>query len=149
MSLIISNFARRVADYAKQNRARLIKWLVILAACLLGALLIYYGVEEFHAWRFAKKVEAIDKRIGERESEIKAAEAVIYALKTEIAAKDALLEELDNQASAAKVVYVKSKAEVVYLKEKYEDTRTAPDIPACVSYADACAELARLGFQCR
>lgn len=144
--MILNNFLFRVRQWARENRASLIKWLLILLAVIVGALLIYYGVERFHAWRFEKKVEALDKRYQQKDAEIKAAEAVINALKTEIAAKDALLEELDRQAGAAQKVVERTRTEYVYLKGEYEKTRDNPLPAAPVSCADLRAELAALGL---
>lgn len=149
MSLILSNFARRVADYAKQNRARLIKALLILVAALFLGYLLYYGIEKWYAWRFEKRVEAIDKRIGEKDAEIKAAEAFINALKTEIAAKDALLEELEKQAVDANNALRDARGRVVTLKENYETIRYLPLPSTPVSCADACRDLAAVGYACR
>lgn len=147
--MIISNFLYRVGQYAKENRARLINWLLILAAVIVGALLIYYGVERFHAWRFEKRVEALDKRYEKAEAEAKAAEALINALKTELRAKDALLEELDKQAAAAQKVVERTRTVYVSLKDEYEKTRDNPDVPVDISNCGACAELARAGHACK
>lgn len=149
MSILLSNFLRRLGDFLHQNRARVIKWLLILAAVLIGAWLIYYGVERFHAWRYEKAVEAKDREFRAAEAKINAAEAVINALKVEIAAKDALIEELDKQANAAQKVVEKTRTVYVSLKDEYEKTRDNPNVPADISNCGACAELARAGHPCK
>lgn len=147
--MILNNFLYRVGQYAKENRARLIKWALILAAVIVGALLIYYGVERFHARRFEKRVEALDKRYEKAEAEAKAAEALINALKVELRAKDALLEELDKQAAAAQKVVERTRTVYVSLKDEYEKTRDNPLPAADVSCDDVCAKLAALGRPCQ
>lgn len=146
MSLFISNFLRRVADFARQNRARLIKLLLIVALAFAAAGLIYYGVEKWHGWKYEKAVQALDRRINEEEIKIKAAEQLINALKTEIAAKDALIVELDKAYEFARSAHGKTRTEYVYLRGEYEKTRDNPDVPASVSCADLRAELAELGI---
>lgn len=144
--MIINNLLYRVGDLIKRNRAAVIKWLLIFAAVIVGALLIYYGVEKLHAWRFAKRVEALDIQYKKAEDTIKAAEELINSLKTEIAAKDALLEELDKQGRAAQKVVERTRTEYVYLKGEYEKTRDNPVPVTGATCSDLRAELADLGI---
>lgn len=147
--MILNNFLFRVGQWARQNRTRLVRLILIVAAALILAGLIYYSVERFHAWRYEKAVEAKDKEFRAAETKINAAEAVITALKVEIAAKDALIEELDKQANAAQRVVEKTRTVYVSLKDEYEKTRDNPNVPADISNCGACAELARAGHPCK
>ena len=149
MKLFLSNFGRRVADYVRDNRVRLIKLALVVAAAVIVALLLQYAVEKFYAWRYEKAVNALDRKFSEAESKAKAAEAREKALKVQIETLKAKQQFLEAQAKAADKRL--SETTIVYrtVKEAYEVVRDNPDVPACVSYADACKELAGLGFQCK
>ena len=147
--MIMNNFLYRVRDWIGQNRVRLIKYLLIIAAVIASALLIYYAFERYNAWRYEKNVQALDRRFRDAEDKAKAAEALINALKVEIGAKDALIAELDKQAAASQRVVERTRTEYVFLKGVYEKTRDNPDVPVDISDCNACAELARAGHACK
>lgn len=149
MSMIFANFLRRLGDFLSRNRAAVINWLLIVAAVVIAFFVIRYGIERIQQWSFERGVEAKDKEYRAAEAKVNAAEAVITALKVEMAAKDALLEELDKQYAVAKAAHGKTRTVYVSLKEQYEKTRDNPVLPACVSYADACKELAAAGYACK
>lgn len=149
MSIFLSNFFRRVGDWIGQNRARVIKWLVILAACLVVAGLIYHGVERWHKWRYEKAVQALEKQFQDADARAKAAEARANLIAEKIEAKEAEIRTLEAYAEKADAALLNARRNVAPLKVIYETIRTAPDLPACVSYADACKELSAAGFACK
>ena len=88
MNIILSNFLTRISDALRRNRRLVIRIALYLVAAIVLAWLIYFAVEKWHGWRLQEALGALDKRIEAKDAEIKASEAVINALKTEIAAKD-------------------------------------------------------------
>lgn len=144
--MILNNFLYRVRDWVTQNRSRLIKYLLILAAVIVAAWLMSYAFERYHAWRYEKSVEALDKRFQDADAEAKSHKALADALKIELELKDAKIVELGKQASAAKVIHERTKTVYLTQKEEYEQIRNNPLPVATVTCADLRAELAGLGL---
>ncbi|HEY7218995.1 MAG TPA: hypothetical protein VH985_11465 [Candidatus Binatia bacterium] len=149
MNIYLSNFARRVGDFISQNRARLIRWLLILAGAVLVVALIYYGVERLQRWRYEQHVQALEKQFRDADARAKEAQARADAKQKEIDAKESELRELELRASAADAALRAARTAVAPLKEKYEEARNTPIDPADTSCADACTELAAVDHPCR
>jgi uncharacterized protein HemX len=149
MNLILSNFLRRVADAVRRNRRALIKVVIAVVASLIIAWLVIYAIERFQQWGYEKGVKALELKFNEAEAKAKASEARAVALESLIKANEAEYADLKRRADAADARL--GETTIVYrtVKERYETVRDNPDVPACVSYADACKELSRLGFECR
>jgi hypothetical protein len=149
MKLFLSNFVLRVADYARNHRRQVIKLVTAVVASLVIAWLVIYAIERFQQWGYEKGVKALELKFNEAEAKAKAAEARAAGLEVLIKANEAEYADLKLKADAADSRL--GQTTIVYrtLKEKYEETRDNPDIPACVSYADACAELAGVNHPCK
>lgn len=146
---MLSDFLYRVADYFHRNRARLIKWLLIAAAALLAVSLIHYGVEKWQRAKYEKRVNALERQFQKADAEAKAAEAKAHALADEIAVKETELRDLEARAASAEKAVRKTRTVYIPLKETYEKARNNPVVAADTTCADACAELARLGYECK
>lgn len=149
MNIIVSNFLTRVSDAISRNRRNLIKVAIAVVGAVILAWLVIYAMERFQQWGYEKGVKAMDLKFNEEQAKSKAAEARAVALESLIKANEAEYADLKRRADAADARL--GETTIVYrtVKERYETVRDNPDVPACVSYADACKELSRLGFECR
>jgi len=146
---MLRNFLFRIEQYARENRARLIKWLLRLTATLIALLLIVAGVERFKQWRYEKHVQALDQQIRDADARVEKLEAENADLKGEIAAKKAEARDLEIRAKAAESALESIRNVNVTLKGDYEKARSVPVAPADTSVASVCAQLARLDHPCR
>lgn len=149
MGMLLANFARRLADWINQNRLRLVKLLLILAAAVLVVFLIYLGVEKFQRWQYEKRVQALEKQYQDRDADAKAAEARAHAKEEEIQAKEVELQNLEIRATAAENALRAIRNVNVNLKGDYEKARTDPVPFTPISIPDACIRLAELGHPCQ
>lgn len=147
--MIISNFLYRLGQWARENRAGLIRAIVIAAAAFALFFVGWYGVEEIQRRSYERGVAAKDKQFREADARARKHQANADALKVEIEAKDAKIAKLEKDSTAAKVVYERTKTVYVSLKDEYEKARDNPDVPADTTVADACTELAAIGHPCR
>jgi uncharacterized protein HemX len=147
--MILNNFLFRVGQAIRENRARLIKLLAIVAAAFVLAGLIYYGVELLHKARYEKRVQSLEKQFRDAEEQAKAADARADAKQKEIDAKQAELQFLAARANAADDALRNVRQRVVTLKETYENIRYVPMPAGPVSCADACRDLASVGYACK
>src|SRR5262245_20093451 len=129
MSLLISNFCRRVADYVSQNKARLGKLIFILALIVGAALLLYGVVYSIQTARYEKRVNALDQQFKDAEAKAKEAEAKADAIARQLDAKQSELQFLEAQAKDADRRLQQTRTVYLPLKERYEETRIAP-LPA-------------------
>jgi cell division protein FtsB len=146
---MLRNFLFRIEQYARENRARLIKWLLRLTATLIALLLIVAGVERFKQWRYEKHVQALDQQIRDADARVEKLEAENADLKGEIVAKKAEARDLEIRAKAAESALESIRNVNVTLKGDYEKARSVPVAPADTSVASVCAQLARLDHPCR
>jgi Tfp pilus assembly protein PilV len=156
MSIFVSNFFRRVADYLLLNRRRLIKWLLITVAGLASAGLLYYGVEAIHRARYEKQIQALEKQFQEADARAKQLKSEADALKRDLDAKQAQYQFLEAAAKAADVKLTQTRRTATPLKEAYEHARNDLPLPlpaSVISCSDAraivCSELAAAGHPCR
>ena len=149
MSIFIKNFGRRVADWLSQNRARLTKWLIIAGALVLVYGLICLGVERLARARYEKRVQALDRQFRDADQKAKDAEARADIINRTIEAKQTELQFVQARADAAEKTLRETRTVIIPLKKHYEDIRNTPMPVTPVSCADACAELAAIGFPCR
>jgi uncharacterized protein HemX len=145
-----SNFLFRVRQWAWENRARLIRFALILAAILLAVLLIFAAVEKIQSWQYEKRVQALEKQRRDAEDRAAAAEARKAELEKEMAAETARGEELKKQAKTLDAALKAAQGKTKILKETYETVRYVPIDPATpVSVESACRELAAIGYECK
>ena len=147
--MLIRNFLYRVGQYARENRARLIKWLLIAGTVVLLFFLGRYGVERIQQWSYEKGIQARDQQYREADARVKKLEAENANLKGEIQAKKAEARELEIRAAAAESALESIRTVNVTLKGDYEKARSIPVAPADTSIAGTCAQLARLEHPCR
>jgi hypothetical protein len=149
MNIYISNFGRRIADYLRQNPRRVIIWIVMAIAGVAFAWLMIYGVERLEQWGYERGVEASEEKFQKANAEVRAAEARERALKEQIDILETEQRELEARADAAEKR--RQQTQIVYrtVKEAYEIARDNPVVPACVSRADACSELAGVNHPCK
>jgi Tfp pilus assembly protein PilN len=146
---MFNNFLYRVAQYLHDNRARLIRVALILAAILLAVFLIFAGVERWKERQYQKRLQSLDQQFQQSDADAKAAQARADAKQEEIDILKAEHKQLEARAAAAENAVQQTRTVVVPLKEKYEEARNTPvdtTDPAC---ADVCRELADLGHPCR
>lgn len=146
--MILSNLLFRARQYAGDNRARLIRALVIAVGALIVAALIYYAVEQWQRGRFESRVRALEALERDASARAKNLEAEADALKSARDALEADARELEARAITAETALRNAKGKVITLKEEYETIRyrDVPDTP--VSVEAACAKLAGLGYRC-
>jgi uncharacterized protein HemX len=149
MSIFISNFGRRIADLIKQNRARLIKLALIVAAILAATIALYLSIEKIQSWRYEKRVQALEKQYQAADARAKELEAQAEATRQAIDSKQAEVQFLEARAQDAEKKLQQVRTIVLPLKETYEQARNTPVAAADTSCADVCAELARLGHPCQ
>lgn len=147
--MIIRNFLYRIEQWERDNRAKIIKVLAVASAALFVAYLIFAGVERLQRARYERRVNALEQQFRDADAKAKDAEARADAKAKEIDAKQAELQFLEARADAAEKRVSQTRARVVTLKETYENIRYVPMPAGPVSCADACAELAAVGYACR
>jgi hypothetical protein len=147
--MMLSNFLFRVAQYARENRARIVKALVIAAAVIVAVLLIVAGVERWKQWRYEKRVQALEQQFRDADAKAKDAQQRADAKQREIDAKQSELQFWEARAQAADNALRNAKQKVVTLKETYETIRYTPMPGDPVSCADACSKLAAIGYPCK
>src|SRR5262245_12641126 len=98
---MLRNFLYRVGQYARENRAKLIKALLIAAAGVAAFLLIRAGVERWQRSRYEKHVHALETQIRKADAKAKEAEAHAAAIAHALEAKQAELRDLEARAKAA------------------------------------------------
>lgn len=145
----LNNFLFRLRQYARDNRDKLIRALVIAAAALFLVLLIYYGVEKIQQWSYERGIRSVDAVVHAKEAEAKAHEARADEIAREIVIKEAIADEWEIRARAAEWKLAETGRAIAPLRKTYEETRDNPDIPADISCADVCARLAALGHACQ
>src|SRR5688572_30026162 len=150
MSIFISNFGRRIADYLYQNRARLLRALVAATAALIIVALIFIGISRWKQWQYEKRVNALEKQFRDADAKAKAAETRADALKVEMGVREAELRNLEAQAQTLDAALKTARGRTITLKEAYETIRYV-DVPADVpvSVADACRDLAAVNYRCQ
>lgn len=148
--MMLSNFLFRVRQWAYENRARLIRILLTVAAILALVFLIFAAVEKIQSWRYEKRVQALEKQFNDADAKAKAAEARAAKLEFEIDARKAELKDLQLRADAADAALKTAQGKTKILKEVYENTRIVPVPFTPISCPDACTEIERLvGYSCK
>lgn len=144
--MIFMNFIRNAARHFSENRASLIRALLITAAAIAVVLLISAGVQRWHEKRF----QALEKQFRDADDRAKQAEARAANLEYEIEARKAELADLQAKADAADAALKTARQKTITLKEAYETIRYV-DVPAGtpVSVESACRELSGLGYECK
>jgi hypothetical protein len=148
MNIFITNFLRRLGDFLHRNRAGVIKWVIILAAVLIGAWLIIYAIERLQTWSYDRGAAAKNLEIKALEDKAKEAEGRADVLRRALEIRYAYQHELEKRAEVAEAKLRDTKARVVTLKEAYETIRYVP-VAGPVSCESACSELAAIGFPCK
>jgi len=146
---MIANFLYRVADYFHQNRAKVVKVLLLAVAALLAFLLIRAGVEKWQKARYEKHIQSLEIEVQAKEAKALEKEREADALKLAAKAKEAEVKELEARAEIAETNLRNTRRIVAPLKEAYEQTRNIPLPDSPVSCADVCRQLAGLGYPCQ
>jgi Tfp pilus assembly protein PilN len=146
---MLNNFLYRVAQYLHDNRARLIRIALILAAILLAVFLIFTGVARWKDWQYQTTIKDLDARFQQRDADAKAGQARADGLQIEIDALKAENKKREAQAKVLESALDEARKAVRPLKEKYEEIRNSPVVPVDVDCADLCARLAVLGYACK
>lgn len=147
---MFSNFIYRVGQWLRDNRARVIRVLLILAAILIAVFLIFAGVGYLKDQQYAKRIQTLETDIERANERANEAEGRAALMEYEIEMRKAELEKLQAIADAADAALLKAQGKTKILREQYETIRYVP-IPADtpVSVESACAELAGLGYRCQ
>jgi uncharacterized protein HemX len=149
MKIYLANFIRNLARYFSDNRARIIKAFLIAAAVIAAILLIVAGVERWQKARYETRVQALESQAQAADANAREAEQQANAIAHLLEAKQTELLELETRADAAETALQNTRRYVAPLKEAYEQARTAPMPATPISCADACTELAGLGYPCK
>jgi hypothetical protein len=146
---MLNDFLFRVRQYARDNRAKLIRAFIIAAGALLFAILIWYGAEYVASGKLLRKIEALEAL--ERDASARAIEAEREAelLKAAILVKYDQVRELETRAANAETALRAARGKVITLKEEYETIRYR-DVPVDpVSVVDICSKLRdKLQYSC-
>jgi hypothetical protein len=147
---MINDFLFRVRQYAYDNRAKLIRALLIAIGAIIFAALIWYGAEYVASGRLARKIAALEALERDASARAKEAEAEAETLKNAIEAKYAQIRAIQEQAARAETALMLARRNVEPLRKTYEQARSnIADIPADTTCADACKALAAVGFPCQ
>lgn len=146
---MLRNFLFRIRQYASDNRAKVIKWLLIAAAAFVLLWTVFYIVENVQRWKYEKQVQALDRQMKDLDQQAKDAEARAEVLKRAIDQKYAEIQFLEARANTAEAKLRDTKQKTITLKEAYETIRYVPMPVGPVSCLDACASLAAVGYPCR
>lgn len=147
--MMLNNFLIRIGDALSRNRRTVIKWLLIAAAAMLILAVVYYGVEQLQRSRYEKKVQALEKQFQDAKAEAKAAEDRADAIQVAIETKYEELRHVRIRAAETETLLRNAKTNVVTLKEVYEEIRNNPMPTVDISCADACRQLAAVGYPCQ
>jgi flagellar biosynthesis/type III secretory pathway M-ring protein FliF/YscJ len=147
--MMLSNFLFRVRQYLGDNRARFIKWAIILAAAVLAIILIYGLVESVIKARYERRVQAYELELRDARERAKEAEARKAVIEAAIETKNAEIDKLEEMAALADKRLAQTRTIYLPLKEKYEEIRNTPVPDTPVSCTDVCAQLAELGYKCQ
>ena len=148
--LFIGNFLQHFGDWLGRNRRQLVRALVIASGAVLLVVALCYGVERWQAWKYERRVNALEKLRHDADAKAKAAESRADALKVEMGVREAELRNFEAQAQTLDAALKTARGRTITLKEAYETIRYV-DVPAdvLVSVADACRDLAAVNYRCQ
>lgn len=125
------------------------KWLLIASAAVFVLALIYYGVEEWQRGKYNSKITALESLVHANEAKAAEVEREAETLKNALEGKYAELNKLRSRAEIAEDALRNTRRNVKPLKEAYETIRLVPVPTDPVSCADACKQLAAIGYPCK
>lgn len=145
---MINNFFYRIGQFLHDNRARVVRFLLYGAAGMLVLAALNYGIQTWQRGKYEQKINALEAQWLSAEARANEMERQAETLKEALSAKYAQAEAIRQRAETAETNLKNVRRTVQPLKEEYDQTRLTP-IPADpVSCADACQQLAAIGYPC-
>jgi len=146
---MLNNFIFRVGQWARDNRARLIKIALVVIASLFLAWLILYASERIQQAGYERGAHALEIKAQEASERAREAERQADILKMALSGKYGELVAIRERAETAERNLENARRATAPLKVIYEQAHNASDIPVDISDCGACAELARAGHACK
>ena len=106
---MLKNFVYRVGDFLIEYRDRIIKWALILAGALLGALMIYGIAESIERSRSDKRINELEQEYRDAEGRAKDFQAQADVMKAALDLKYAEISKLKEQAAAAEAAVARTR----------------------------------------
>jgi hypothetical protein len=147
---MLRNFLFRIGQWAHDNRARLIRIGLILAAILAAVILIFAGVNRWKDRQYQNRIQTLEQDRQAADARSKQSQAAADEFQRLYEEEKARGREIEKRAAALDVALQTARDRTVTLKEAYETIRYLPIDPATpASVAAACTELAGLGYPCK
>jgi uncharacterized protein HemX len=147
---MLSDFLFRVRQWVWENRARLVRVLLILAAILVAVFLIFSGIGWVKDRQYQNRIQTLEQDRQAADARSKQSQAAADEFQRLYEEEKARGREIEKRAELADAALQAAQGKTKILKEAYETIRyvdVSPDTP--VSVADACRDLAAVQYSCK